>query len=97
MNRQQVLSVIGGRSAEIRQRFGVSRLSVFGSAARDEMRDDSDIDILVAFSRPATLDAYMDLKFFLESLLGTSVDLITEKGLRKEIRGIVEKEAVRVA
>lgn len=82
---------------EIRRRFGVSRLSVFGSAARDEMRDDSDIDILVAFSRPATLDGYMDLKFFLESLLGTPVDLITEKGLRKEIRPAVEKEAVHVA
>ncbi len=56
-------------------RMGVKTLAVFGSVARDEARPDSDIDILVGFQGLATFNGYMDLKFFLEDLLGRPVDL----------------------
>ncbi|HEX7052493.1 MAG TPA: nucleotidyltransferase family protein [Burkholderiales bacterium] len=78
-------------------RFGVRRLAVFGSAARDELTESSDVDVLVEFEGPATFAAYMDLKFYLEDLLGRPVDLVTEKGLRQELRPYVEKELVVVA
>ena len=81
---------------DIKQRFAVKRLALFGSAARDEMRQESDVDVLVDFNGPATFDGYMDLKFYLEALLGRRVDLVTEKGLRKEIRPNVERETIRV-
>jgi predicted nucleotidyltransferase len=70
MNRDQVLEELRRHRPEIKARFAIKHLSVFGSAARDELREDSDIDVLVEFSGKATFDGYMDLKFYLENLLG---------------------------
>jgi predicted nucleotidyltransferase len=97
MNKAKVLELLAARDREIRTRFGVKTLALFGSAARDEMRETSDVDLLVQFTGPATLDGYMDLKFYLEGVLGLPVDLVTDKGLREEIRPAVEREAIRVA
>ncbi len=97
MNKEWILSLLNQHREEIQTRFAVRRLSLFGSAARDEMREGSDVDILVEFNGPATFDGYMDLKFYLEALLNSPVDLVTEKGLRKEIRPVVESEAIHVA
>jgi hypothetical protein len=97
MDKQTILKLLASHDAEIRRRFGVGSLALFGSAARDELRESSDIDVLVRFTGPATLDSYMDLKFYLEGLLGRRVDLVTDKGLRPEIRPAVEREAIRVA
>lgn len=97
MNKATILKLLSQHREELRSRFGAKRLALFGSAARDELRDESDIDVLVEFDGPATFDGYMDMKFYLEKLLGRQVDLVTEKGLREEIRPRVEKEAVRVA
>jgi uncharacterized protein len=97
MNKTAVLNLLNEHSAQVRQRFGARRLALFGSAARDELRDDSDIDVLVDFEGPATFSGYMGLKFYLEEVLGRPVDLVTETGLRKEIRSRIHKEAIRVA
>lgn len=97
MNRDRILGMLAEHQAEIAARYGVKRLALFGSAARDEMSQSSDIDVLVEFAGPATFRGYMDLKFFLEDLLGRSVDLVTDKALRDEIRPYVEKELIRVA
>ena len=84
-------------AAELRERFGVKSLSLFGSAVRAEMGEASDVDVLVEFEGPATFDRFMDLKFYLEELLGRSVDLVTPKALKPRMRPAVEQEAVRVA
>lgn len=96
-NRQQILAALAERQQEIAARFGVKWLALFGSAARNELRPDSDVDVLVAFDGPATFDGYFGLKDYLEAQLGRPVDLVTDKGLRKEIRPNVEREAIRVA
>lgn len=80
MNKAQVLSLLNQRRVEIMQRFAVKHLAVFGSAARDEMRDGSDVDVLVEFEGPATFDRYFDLKTYLEQMFGRPVDLVTERG-----------------
>jgi predicted nucleotidyltransferase len=97
MNRTQILALLAERQREIAARYGVKRLALFGSAAREELAASSDVDVLVEFAGPATFNAYMDLKFYLEDLLGRPVDLVTEKALRKELRPYVEKEMIRVA
>ena len=97
MNRQRVLSLLGDRREDILLRFGVKALSLFGSAARDEMRSGSDVDILVEFEEAATFDRYMDLKAYLEKILGTSVDLLTKDAVKPRMRPIIEKDMVRVA
>ncbi len=97
MNKQVILTQLTGRMEEIRQRFSVRRLSVFGSVVRGEVSEGSDVDVLVVFDRKATFDLFMDLKFYLEELLGMGVDLVTDKALRPQIRRTIEQEMVDVA
>jgi uncharacterized protein len=76
--------------------FDVQSLALFGSLARDEAGSDSDADILVEFNGPATFDRYMDLKVFLERLLGCRIDLVTRNAIKPRMRPYVEKEAIYV-
>jgi len=96
MNRQAVLTRLKGSVEEIRQRFSVKSLSIFGSIARDEAIDNSDVDVLVTFNQKASFDIFMDLKFYLEDLLGTSIDLVTDKALRPKVRQAIEREMINV-
>jgi predicted nucleotidyltransferase len=96
MRRDEVLAILQAHREDLR-RLGVRTLSLFGSTARDEARPESDIDLLVEFADPATFDAFMDLKFYLEDLLGRRIDLVTSKALKPRIRPSVEREAILVA
>lgn len=97
MNKQMVLKQLTDCVEEIKKRFSVKAISVFGSVARDEAADNSDVDVLVAFDREADFDTFMDLKFYLEDMLGTGVDLVTDKALRPQIRKAIEQEIIHVA
>lgn len=97
MSRQDVLKTLRRETAKVRVRFGVRRLALFGSVARDEAGADSDVDVLVEFDGPVTLDRYMGLKFHLEDVLGARVDLVTTSGLKARARPVVEREAIDVA
>lgn len=97
MDKQTLLGHLSERLGEMRERYSVKSLSVFGSAVRDELTDESDIDILVEFEVKATLDLFMDLKFYLEDILQRRVDLVTDKALREPIRKAIEQEIIRVA
>jgi predicted nucleotidyltransferase len=65
--------------------------------ARGDSSGGSDIDLLVRFDVRASFDRFMDLKLFLEDLLGRRVDLVTEQALRDGIRAHVEQDLLRVA
>ena len=95
MNANQIIDRIRDRQEQL-DAFGVRSLALFGSIARGEEHVDSDVDILVAFEGPVTFDQYIDLKLFLEDLLGRRVDLVTEQGLREALRPTVERELRRV-
>jgi predicted nucleotidyltransferase len=97
VDKTEVITKIRDRLDEIRRQFCVESLAIFGSVARDETERASDIDVLVRFDRPATFDLFMDLKFYLEELLGTGVDLVTDKALRPRIRKAIEGELINVA
>ena len=73
--------------------FGVKRLGLFGSSVRGEQKSESDIDILVEFEKgKKTFDNYMELKFFLEELLGCKVDLIIYESLKRRIKPYIMRE-----
>ena len=82
---------------ETTRRLGVSALYVFGSVARGDAEDCSDVDILVEFEGAPSYNQYMDLKFLLEDSLGCSVDLVTRAALKPRLRAAIEKEARLVA
>lgn len=96
MNKKRALELLTRSKPELQARFGVTRLALFGSTARDTATSSSDIDVLVAFDGPATSKRYFGVQFYLEDLLGCPVDLVTEKALRPELRPYVEREQVRV-
>ena len=96
MNRDDVLNVLRVHKGILSERFGVTELALFGSFARDQASDDSDVDILVRFDGPTTSRAYFGTQFYLEDLLGHSVDLVTDKALRAEMRPYIEREMVNV-
>ena len=96
MHRQQALDTLAKIKPELAGRFGVLRLALFGSTARDVADQESDINILVAFDGPATSAQYFGVQFMLEDLFGCSVDLVTEKAIRSELRRYIEKEAIYV-
>ena len=96
MNKQQTIQSLSKNKAVLTQRFGVTRLALFGSTARDAATENSDIDILVDFDGAATSQRYFGVQFYLGDLLGCSVDLVTEKALRAELRPYIEREAIDV-
>ena len=96
-NRDDILALLIQHRPALAERFGASRLALFGSAARDQMHDDSDIDVLVEFVGTATYDRYFGLKSYLEQLLGRRIDLVTEAGLKPRARQSVARDLIRVA
>jgi predicted nucleotidyltransferase len=96
MRREETISILRGHLPALRREFGVRRIALFGSMARDEARDDSDLDLLVDFEVGPTFDSFMGLKLFLEDRLGRKVDLVTPDALKARLRPVVEREAVDV-
>ena len=96
MSKPNAMATLKKHGPELRRRFGLRKLSVFGSVARGEAVPDSDVDLLVEFDGTPDFDRYMDLKFFLEDLLGRKVDLATPESLRPRLRPRIEQEAVDV-
>ena len=76
--------------------FSVKSLAIFGSVARGEATDRSDIDLLVEFSQPVGLFEFIRLKYYLENLIGSKVDLVTPDALHPTLRDSILNEAVNV-
>ena len=95
MHRDQILRILREHTEELDQ-FGVKSLALFGSVARDEHGPGSDVDILVEFhsARRIGLFAFIRLRLRLEEILGTHVDLATQKALKRQLRDRILKEAV---
>lgn len=89
----KVIEILRNHEQEIKERFAVRRIGIFGSFIRGEEKEESDIDILVDFEQP-TFRNFMNLAFFLKDLFGRRVDLLTLEGISHGIRPYVEKEVV---
>jgi len=97
MRREEAIATLRGYLPALRRDFGVRRIALFGSTARDEAREDSDLDILVDFETGPTFLSFMGLRAFLEDHLGRKIDLVTPDALKPRMRPVVEREAVDVA
>ncbi len=74
--------------------MGIESLALFGSVARDEAADTSDVDLLVEFNRQVGLFHFARVRRSLSELLRCPVDLVTPAALREEMRGEILQEAV---
>ena len=94
MNRETILHKLRENKDRIGQ-FGVKKIGIFGSAVRDELKEKSDIDIVVEFERgKATFKNVGGLVDFLEELFGRRIDLLTPDGI-ESIRLKYIKDAIK--
>ena len=96
MNRIEILNTLRAHKPILSRRFGVTELVLFGSFARDQATDASDVDILARFDTPPDWQRYFGAQGYLEDLFGRLVDMATDQDLRVEIRPYVEREAIHV-
>ena len=90
--REEILTILQQNREAIRS-YGVRRLGLFGSYARGEATDGSDLDFVVEFETKS-FDAYMNLKELLEGLFGRRVDLVLADAIKPRLRATILKEAV---
>ena len=92
---QEYIDIIRSHSAELRQQFGITSMRLFGSVARNEHREGSDVDIYVTM--PPKFFNYIQAAQYLEELLGCSVDLISDhKNLRPFFKEQIERDGIDI-
>ncbi|MFD2705392.1 nucleotidyltransferase family protein [Salibacterium lacus] len=77
----------------LQEKYHVSKIGYFGSFAREEQTEESDIDILVEFSKPIGLE-FVSLKEYLEQELDRNVDLVTVKALKPQLKESILREVI---
>lgn len=96
MNKQQIISSIKEEKPYLLEHFGVEEIALFGSYARDEQKEDSDVDILVS-TKIKTLSNYFSLLDYLESKIQKKIDLVTKhKGLSERFSKLISKDMIYV-
>jgi len=96
-NLDDLIALLRAHLPELKERYGIQTLGVFGSYVRGGQRRRSDLDILVEFDeRPLTLFEFIGLEHYLSDLLGVKVDLVEKKGLKPAIGRRILEEVVPV-
>ncbi|MBS3901942.1 MAG: nucleotidyltransferase family protein [Dethiobacter sp.] len=93
MSRFEIEEIIKKHKPILHEKFKVKSIGIFGSYARNQETDKSDIDILVSFREPVGWE-FVDLKEYLENLFGKKVDLVTEGALKPQLKDAVLREVV---
>ncbi|MYB47935.1 MAG: nucleotidyltransferase family protein [Dehalococcoidia bacterium] len=96
MNREQVLDILRTHKPTLAERFGVIELALFGSFARNQATERSDVDVLVGFDKLPDYRRYFGAQFYLEDLFERPVNMACEDEIRAEIRPYVEQDAINV-
>jgi len=95
-SQQDILISIKKIKDEVMRTYPVKNIGVFGSVARNEQTEASDIDLLVEFSQPVGFVTFIRLESFLSKRLGRPVDLVTSDSLKPVIRQDILYEVIYV-
>ncbi|MFX1444980.1 MAG: nucleotidyltransferase family protein [Promethearchaeota archaeon] len=93
-NRTEILSTLKKLKIEIRAKYKVKNLGLFGSYVNEEQKESSDIDILAEFEEDADLFHYIGLSHFLEEYFNKKVDIISKAAIKEEFREDILKEVI---
>ncbi len=92
---EELLSLLREKMPDLRARYGVRSLAVFGSVARGSAEESSDLDLLIRFeSDPPGLLGFIELEGHLSDLLDAQVDLVMESALKPSLRDRILTEAM---
>ena len=94
--KEEILKILEDELPYLREKFNVKSIGLFGSYARGEQKDKSDVDILVEFSKPIGFFKFMELEEYLSKRLGVKVDLVTPDALKPTIKPQIMREVVYV-
>jgi predicted nucleotidyltransferase len=93
---EDIKRILLQHKTELKKRFRVKTIGVFGSYVRGEQKRQSDVDVLVEFEEPVGLFEFMDLEMYLTDLLGVKVDLVSKKALKPHIGERILKEVAMI-
>jgi uncharacterized protein len=93
-DREEVLTALRSALPDLRRRWPIRSLGIFGSVARGDAAADSDVDVLVEFERPVGLSAFLALEDTLRATVGRPVDLVSRAALKPHIGEHVLRELV---
>jgi len=93
---QKFMDVLRQQRSTLAEQYNVATLEVFGSYVRHEQRKDSDLDILVTFTKPPSLLKFIRLENYLSDTLGVKVDLVMKNSLKPAIGKNILREVVPV-
>ena len=93
--KEQILRVLSENKAGLQKAFKVRKLALFGSYARGDQREDSDIDILVDVDPSIGLD-FVTLCETIERLLGMHADVVSSRAIRPSSRTLIERDLIYV-
>ena len=91
---EEIKTILANCKEELKRRYGVIEIGIFGSYVRGEQREDSDLDVLVDFDRQLSLLDLASLKNFLTDLLGIEVDIVPKKNIYKPLQENIMKEVI---
>lgn len=92
----EIQSILHSHALELRERYGLTNLAVFGSVVRGEANKASDVDILTDFCKPISLLTLVEAEYYIGDLLGARVDLVPARSVRPELKKQIFSEAVPV-
>ena len=95
-NLTDIRTTLSKQKADLKRRYRLKQIGVFGSFARNEQKESSDIDILVQYDEVPDLFKFIDLELELEDILKHKVDLVRREAVRPELKDIIEKEVIFV-
>jgi predicted nucleotidyltransferase len=94
--RQEILAILRDKKSELASRYGVSQLALFGSYARNEQNEASDIDVVVEFEKPISGLSFVSLAEAIESAIGIRADVVPADGIKPRYREFIGKDLVYV-
>ena len=90
----EIKEIIKKHKKEIKEKYGVKEIGIFGSFVRGEAKEDSDVDILVEFEKPIGFFKFLELEEYLSNLIGRKVDLVSKKALKPHIGKHILEEVI---
>lgn len=93
---ERIKRILKEHEKELKEKYGVKTIGIFGSYVREEQKKQSDLDILVEFEKPVDFFEFLELEEYPEKLLNVKVDLVLKRALKPRIAKSVLKEVVYV-
>jgi len=92
----EIKAIINRQNTNLKEKYGLRVVEIFGSYARGEQRSESDIDLLVDILKPISLLELVGAEIYLSEILGVKVELVPKRSVREEARETISREAVAI-